>query len=224
MSMYPSLDVCVGFIEKIPFILQKEFEEKFCEGNFYEYYAETNPDSFVKSAVQYALTENQNIFFQDALKRYFGSVEELSAMVTMTEPVRNKDAAVQNKIEPGQKKKILSQSKEKQPIKSNLVQKSYTNGTQKADKMKESIVFKLYELPQTHDRYTRLTTEEIQYIVQNAGLSKREREVFLLKCGKRYLPYWEIGDKLNVSESTVKKRAIQIDKMIKAFLFGDSFS
>ena len=78
----------------------------------------------------------------------------------------------------------------------------------------DSIKFKLFRKPLSHDRYTRLTKEEMRFIRKNAGLSKKERAVFMEKCDSEYFPYKMIAGHLGCSESKIKQIAVRIDKLI----------
>lgn len=84
-----------------------------------------------------------------------------------------------------------------------------------------SIRNKLFDKPMTHDRYTRLTADEKRYILRNAGLSRKEREVFEEKCGKEYYSYKEIAYRRKMSLSLVKQRAVRIDTLIRKMV-GES--
>ncbi len=84
--------------------------------------------------------------------------------------------------------------------------------------LKDSIKYKLFRKPLSHDRYTRLTKEEIRFIRKNAGLSGKERAVFLEKCESEYFPYKMIAVHLGCSESKIKQIAVRIDKMIRQMI------
>ena len=106
------------------------------------------------------------------------------------------------------------------PSKKGTHGKLYAPHTPHTDaELKSSIDFRLFTRPHSHDRYTRLSKEEIRYILLNTGLSSSERTVFLEKCDKEYLPYKIIAHRLGCSESRVKQIASRVDRLIRRMLY-----
>ena len=219
---------CELFLDAIPLDLAYEFEGKYCHGEKYYSYAKTHPADFVKAAIGFSFSHKDNPYFQGKANQHLGTESDRAEMLGQNGTIKEEKSGIKSSeaVKEPDKAYMQPQEPHPQPSQQRVTQSQIysPHRPRTEEELQKSIARKLFGIYQTHDRYTRLTAEEIQYIVQNVGLSKRERDVFLLKCGKRYLTYMEIGDKLDITESTVKKRAIHIDKMIKAFLFGDSIS
>ena len=217
---------CELFLDALPIEFTYEFEEKYCHGEKYFSYAKTHPTDFVKAAIDFSFAHKDNPYFQGKANHHLGAESVRTEMLGQNSTIKEEKLAQKSsesvkgpdkeRLQPPEMHPRPSQKREtrSQPYSSQMPRNEL--------ELQKSIEWKLFGMPPAHDSYTRLTAEEIQYIIQNFGLSQKERDIFLLKCGKRYMPYWEIGNRLNISESTVKKRAARIDELIKAFLFGDS--
>ena len=82
--------------------------------------------------------------------------------------------------------------------------------------LKASIEHKLLKRPQYHDRFQMLNDQEVIYLRQNAGFSKKEEMVFLMRC--KGLNLISIAFESNYSLSQIKKISARVNNKIRWIL------
>lgn len=224
------IEKSASFLENIPGEFVREFEDQFCHGQTWAAYAGKLPEAFIRDVISFSLTHQDYSYFQYKANLYIGNETIRQKMLAIStekgdesdgvhhdEPKNsagsfseNKNAPKKAAVQSDSNKSVMPQQKRGTHGRLYQPDKSHTD-----TELKTSIEFKLFHRPWSHDRYTRLTKEEIRFIRKNAGLSKKEREVFLEKCGNEYLSYNQIAYRLGCSESRIKQIAVRIDKLIR---------
>lgn len=218
-------DKCDDFLDVIPYELVKEFEQKYCCGAAYYSFPKNDLEKYIKNVLEFSQSHGENRHFQYLVKQHLGSPEDREKFLSNMLKENNVPAvSVQHVSKSNEsEKKPGSNHIDRPELKPEPRHKTHGKlfgpvMVHTDDELRKSIARKLFGEPRDHDRYTRLTPEEKRFILRYAGLSKREREVFELKCDKRYFPYREIASRLCVSESLIKKRSVRIDEQISNML------
>ena len=218
-------DKCDAFLDAIPYELVQEFQQKYCCREAYYSFAKNDRENYIKSVLQFSQSHVENSYFQYLAKCYLGSPEVRETLLLNMLNENNVPAVpAQHASKSVESEKIIGSNHTDRPeLKPEPRHKTHGQlfgpvMVHSDDDLRKSIDHKLYGEPRDHDRYTRLTPEEKRFILRYAGLSKKERVVFEEKCDRRYFPYREIARRLGVSESLIKKRAVQIDKRISNML------
>ena len=218
---------CEDFLDRLHIDFVREFQDRYCPGKAYYVFSVNNPEEFVRNVLEYAQTHKDDDLFQSAAKRHLGLSEVRSELLPgeKIQDSKQKDDNQDKKTDKSARESSVSKkqnsagtgepfftmAQNRQRYYSSAVQPEKQNSD---EDIRRNIRFKLFQKPLDHDRYTRLTKEEKRFILQNSGLSKRERDVFKEKSSNQYLTYKEIAVRLNVSESRIKQIAVKIDKQI----------
>lgn len=224
------LEKCDSFLDALPYEFYREFVDKYCNGQMYNLFMKKMPDEFIKCVLLFSMNHMDNDHFQDAAARHIGSPVVRTGLITGKKPkiiiTRENELIVENKPASVPKKPPEPHNLENikpSELKTELRHKTHGQlfspvHVHSNDELRRSIAYKLFSEPRDHDRYTRLTPEEKRFILRYAGLSKKERDVFEEKCDRHYFPYRKISNRLGISESLVKKRAVRIDEHIRRML------
>lgn len=210
---------CELFLDLLPLEITHEFQDKYCPNQVYYVYSKKDPESFVKNVMEFSESHQDNSRFQALVRKHLGSpVVQEQSFVEKTESTAANQSILSaetplNRIEP---KELTSQQFKSKAV--NYFSRKIPAYPCSEDELRRSIEDKLFSRPQNHDRYTRLTQEEKQFIVRYAGFSQRERDVFRLKSRRTYKNYRHIGMELSCSRSTIKQLAVRVDNRIRHML------
>lgn len=224
------LEKCESFLDAIPLELVHEFENKYCPGQMYHQFMIKMPDEFVQSALNFSMSHMDNTYFQSAAIHHLGSLKVRTGLLSdkKAETItanKNGPNGVRKPVPVQQKTTGSCRFEPNKPSEPDPEPRHKTHSqlfgpvcVHTDDELRKSIARKLFGELRNHDRYTRLTPEEKRLILRYAGLSKKERDIFEEKCDRHYFPYWKIANRLGVSESLIKKRAVRIDEQIRRML------
>lgn len=211
------IERCKSFMDAIPLGFTHEFENEYCDGQPYYFYVKENPKAFAENVIKFSLRHKDTPYFQSAAVRHLGPESVRSELLT-----KQNEPMIQNTKEQPVKPE---QHEKKEKVNPQIQSKNKTHGQlfspvqpHTDEENRKNIRYKLFTRPQSHDRYTRLTTEERRFILRNAGLSTKERKVFDMKCDRKYYKYKDIAILYGFSESWVKQISIRIDKHIRHML------